>query len=449
MALQIPTIKELSSGLFDDIPSDDRSLIKEIIGAIDNDKSDDSILEKINETADSEDSNWIILFNSGIYLNNFYRDEGLYDELIMKIFEKSLNRGLNYKSSTDNFIEAAKILARLTCKYQNYKEANNYLLLLRDLSDEELPPWVFNYSARITSKLNFTSYLTNPSAFFSFLDQARQGKSKISDQQVSIVKEFLNTVIHRIQVDDFPTDKIDLFLNNVEDSIQDYLDVIGKQWDELTSLSVTTKTDIVDGDSKQIDEIIEHNEKLKELVSKYESQIESNNEEIIELKAANKELKANLTHTEKQYRKDLKDFADQASGIDEKKSESIIRGKILVIGSQGVPERQLMGIAEEYFGLKKNDLDFKLDYQKNKRLDVSKLRYNSPYCGFLVGPIAHKVIGLGDNNSFIQKMEKEEGYPPFVEIRTKSGKLKITKTGFKAALEELLAIIGANEPDES
>jgi len=76
------------------------------------------------------------------------------------------------------------------------------------------------------------------------------------------------------------------------------------------------------------------------------------------------------------------------------------------------------------------------------------LRYNSPYCGFLVGPIAHKVIGLGDNNSFIQKMEKEEGYPPFVEIRTKSGKLKITKTGFKTALEELLAIIGANEPDE-
>jgi hypothetical protein len=448
MALQIPTVKELSSGLFDDIPADDRSLIKEIIGAIDNDKSDDSILEQINETADGEDSNWIILFNSGIYLNHFHRDEGLYDELIIKVFEKALNRGLNYKSSTDNFIEAAKILARLTCKYQNYKEANNYLLLLRDLSNEDLPPWVFNYSARITSKLNFKSYLVNPSAFFSFLRQARQGTSNISDQQVSIVKEFLNTVIHKIQVNNLPSENIDSFLLNVEDSIQDYLDVVGKQWDELTSLSVTNKTDEIDDDSKNIDENIEHYEQLRQLLSKYELQLESNNEEIIELKAANKELKENLSQIKNRYREDLKKLADQATGLDEKKSKSIIRGKILVIGSQGVPERQLMGIAEEYFGLIKNDIDFKLDYKKNKRLDVSKLRYNSPYCGFLVGPIAHKVIGLGDNNSFIQKMKKEEGYPPFVEIRTKSGKLKITKTSFKQALDELMAIIGANEPEE-
>lgn len=55
------------------------------------------------------------------------------------------------------------------------------------------------------------------------------------------------------------------------------------------------------------------------------------------------------------------------------------------------------------------------------------------------------MTGLGDHTSCIQRFRTEEGFPPFVEIRTAAGELKITKTAFREALNQLLAVLQAND----
>lgn len=48
----------------------------------------------------------------------------------------------------------------------------------------------------------------------------------------------------------------------------------------------------------------------------------------------------------------------------------------------------------------------------------------------------HKVSGLGEYSSLIEKM-KQPGYPFMEEARTDSGELKHTKSTFRKALEGL------------
>lgn len=105
----------------------------------------------------------------------------------------------------------------------------------------------------------------------------------------------------------------------------------------------------------------------------------------------------------------------------------------------------MWGIAAT-FGLAKDQVALHLDYDENKRFDLDALKYNSPYQGILVGPIAHKVTDLGDHASVIQKLRAEEGFPPVEEIRTHSGELKITKTSFREALLRIMNTIAANTP---
>ena len=48
----------------------------------------------------------------------------------------------------------------------------------------------------------------------------------------------------------------------------------------------------------------------------------------------------------------------------------------------------------------------------------------------------HKTSGTGDFSSAITRMEQDEGFPPV--IRLGSNDLKISKSSFKAALEEAI-----------
>jgi len=85
---------------------------------------------------------------------------------------------------------------------------------------------------------------------------------------------------------------------------------------------------------------------------------------------------------------------------------------------------------------------------------VTSLKFSRRYSGILIGPIAHKIVGLGDYNGLIQKLRQEEGYPIFEELKEKEGELKITKTSFKNSLQKILDRLGrqiANQlwPDQA
>lgn len=122
-------------------------------------------------------------------------------------------------------------------------------------------------------------------------------------------------------------------------------------------------------------------------------------------------------------------------GVEPKSLAQEIR--ILVLGPAGIDQNILYGIAKS-LSLREDQLEFHLDYEKNKRFDIESLRFSTHYSGLLVGPIAHKTVGVGDYDCLIKKLRQEEGFPVFEELRTKKGELKITKTSFRESLKKIL-----------
>jgi hypothetical protein len=119
---------------------------------------------------------------------------------------------------------------------------------------------------------------------------------------------------------------------------------------------------------------------------------------------------------------------------------------LLVIGVGSIKLQEVHGIAKT-FGLTRDHIEWINEY-KSRKVNPNDLQWNCPYAGILIGPTAHKVAGLGNNTSLLEKF-KSEGYPPTVPILTKSGGLKITKSAFKEALERLLYRVQANDPEIS
>ena len=115
--------------------------------------------------------------------------------------------------------------------------------------------------------------------------------------------------------------------------------------------------------------------------------------------------------------------------------------KILVIGQPVVSTDKLLGIVKAY-GYEKGDFVFWNDYDKIK--SYAERMAGGSFSGIIAGPMPHKVSGLGDYSSLIEKM-KQPGYPYMKETRSESGELKITKNSFRKALEgltkHLLAIL--------
>lgn len=109
--------------------------------------------------------------------------------------------------------------------------------------------------------------------------------------------------------------------------------------------------------------------------------------------------------------------------------------KIVVIGESHLKEKILTGIAKT-LGIDTNRFEFCLDYTEAKSFNFEKLRYNPNYSLLLVGAMPHKTSGTGDFSSAITRMEQDEGFPPV--IRMGSNDLKISKSSFKAALEEAI-----------
>lgn len=110
-------------------------------------------------------------------------------------------------------------------------------------------------------------------------------------------------------------------------------------------------------------------------------------------------------------------------------------GKIIVIGQSDVRKEDLLAIAKK-LGLDKNRFEFHLGYEDAKNYDFSKTRWQASYSLIMVGPMPHSGSAKGDSGSIIASLESQEGYPPIVRLG--SNGLKITKSDFKAKLEDVI-----------
>lgn len=112
-------------------------------------------------------------------------------------------------------------------------------------------------------------------------------------------------------------------------------------------------------------------------------------------------------------------------------------GKIVVLGASEVDEHRLLGVAKS-LGLDKDRFEFCLDYEALQKYNFRKLQYSDRYRLIMVGPMPHSSAGKGDSSGAIAEMEKHpEMYPRVFRMST-GNELKITKTGFRDALERML-----------
>ena len=110
-------------------------------------------------------------------------------------------------------------------------------------------------------------------------------------------------------------------------------------------------------------------------------------------------------------------------------------GKIVVIGASQVKELHLIKEAET-LGFSRNRFEFHLDYVEASRFDYKKMQYRPEYALVMFGPVHHSEYEKGNYSSVITAIENRDGYPPVVRLGENS--LKITKSGFRNALNQCL-----------
>jgi hypothetical protein len=111
----------------------------------------------------------------------------------------------------------------------------------------------------------------------------------------------------------------------------------------------------------------------------------------------------------------------------------ISRSKILVLGYSEVSLNDLYGVFKKY-GIYKKDIDIVCDYDKLPNYQCGDLRCSSKYSDIFIGPLPHKMSGIGQYKSLISMIEdKPDDFGKLYKFDD-TGKLKITKEALKRAI---------------
>ncbi len=389
-------------------------------------KEDIMLLQKAVKD-DIEPESWQDAYWLAVWTYKYYNDESINDLFIIKMLEKSMSMGLNYHVDSKIFLEASMTLAKLLFKYQKYQQAENFLLLIRELTVEQnnLPNWVHQFSSVTYYKLQFNSILADPDSFFKSLALINESNEEDRSNKQSLIKDFLNTVSSYVDENNFKGEKLLPFIQKCYFWIQPYLKEVNKEWQELINSTGLLDTNIFESSNNDQWMIMQIN-LLKTMIEEQQNQLD-------ELGITVESVFDKLS--EQQFNKTTEQVSHpipDASYISTSK-----KPKILVFGSTKISTSVMTSIAKN-MGFDKTQLDFMTDYDNNKNFNFKDIRYHSPYSGILIGPVAHKIAGIGDYSSVLQMLKNEEGYPHIEEIRTIGGDLKVTKTSFKNALRKMI-----------
>lgn len=391
---------------------------------------------------------WEEYFWTGLYLYK-YAPDGTSHNLIVELLEESFFEGLTYLSEKDCYLEAVKILGRLYLETQQYDLALNMLQMLI-IKDANVPDWV--YLRFIFAQMHADTaqrLVDEPRYFFEKVERIDITNETSVSQRNAIFQEYLqlcvqynkrdgiavdtNTLFEKaLEYDVLHTEAWKEFASNFPDEfgpmpLEEFDDADGEESDgtvSVSSLSASLLAELEQENAALIQKIHALQDEMAELLKKNQSY-----EQLLEEKrAVIQQITANDTKIDS-INKSLQCGSDTGHDLLEG------RKKILVIGQAEVSTDKLLGISKGY-GYEKSDFVFWDDYTKIKsyaeRMDGGSLSF----MGIIAGPMPHKVSGLGDHCSLIEKM-KQPGYPHMEEARSESGELKLTKHSFRKALEKM------------
>lgn len=182
----------------------------------------------------------------------------------------------------------------------------------------------------------------------------------------------------------------------------------------------------------------------------YIKELQNTIEELTKEKALSDEKNAQLESMKKAIEQDMVAYREAVSNVQivEKEYDPSMKGhnllnhnkKVLVVGDF-METRDCRGITKA-FGFENTDFEYETDYEKVKNMGY-RLRNSGRYEAVIMGPVPHKVKGMGDESSFIQAM-KSTGIV-VVEARNSSGDLRLCKDTFKKAMKKLCVELEMNK----
>ena len=401
-------------------------------------------IENALEIIKYESGNAESYYNSAVLLYNAAIEDNTYESQIEKGINLALQCGLSSTENKEQFINAIYLYSQILLKYKNWNEAFNFLKLSAQIDDES-PGWVSNYLAKLYFEINPQEAFIDPHPVLVKLGQGARDL-KFRGQSLNIFKDFLLSAqkafegIQNIDKRNFAykqfKDAIKGFLESKSEYLVDFIPSQYKQIIDPKKYDDYSLYDNLDEDFSSENEKSVYSKIIEEL----KIQLAEENQLVEELTNENLQLHQHINRLENE----LKDLS-HPKNMGEIKKLKKDRLKILILGGSRLKSKDMIGILKSY-GIKRDNVTI-LDYDETKRYNIDKLKFNSPYSGILVGPVAHKVVGIENYSSLLDKLKKEKGFPATIEIRSKSGGLKITKTSFKTALSHLFAKIRSIDPE--
>lgn len=428
---------------------------------------------------------WKAAFQSARAAEDGERPAGWDDASLIEIYRECLVRGLTFQADPDTFLEACKRLSRLLFRYGRSREANNYLLQLRDLSPDpsSVPAWAWAYSAKLAYQEDIDYCIRKPREVIGYLENALSANA--SDSQASaVLADFINTSTRHLSehpdrhlAEGLSTEIRNFFEDrSLQDSVRivDALDRLDHLTDDVTPTRSTPDVATEETTSgalswrKKAEQLGTRLDRATEEVAdltKRNSELEQESQELrLELHMLREQVEQRSTSLDrltglilrlenwvqsievdwKAIQETTPPAPEEEPSSPPKESGELLpaRSRIVVVGESRVAEAQLAGICKS-LGIEKDRIDFRLSYKAFDSLDINTLQYNDSVAGILIGPVPHKVPGQDDP---AQALLTKEGFPPTVKVENNSGVLKITKSSFREALQNLLTLIASVEP---
>lgn len=414
------------------------------------------------------------------------RREGWDDASLITVYKECLVRGLTHQASPEAFLEACKRLSRLLFRYGRAREANNFLLLLRDLSPdpERIPAWAWSYSAKLAYLEDIDYCTSKPETVLGYIRKALLADSS-NAQATAVLADFINTASRHLAERSAPEAATRLssilqeFLASFSipssESIEHALKALNSlhdfdsavqpatvptpalvprphvhdREDEIRALraELAEATARADALTEKSEALRRRNEALLLELHLLRDEVKQESTSFAQFSALIERLETQLEHLMAEVARERGAEARQPEPpqpIPDHEPAPVLaaRARILVIGQSRVPEQHLLGICKA-MELERDQTEFRLSYDAFDSLDIRSLQYNESVAGILIGPVPHKVPGQDDP---VQALMRQEGYPPAVRVETNSGELKITKSSFRDALQSLLTRIASLEP---
>ena len=176
---------------------------------------------------------------------------------------------------------------------------------------------------------------------------------------------------------------------------------------------------------------------IDELLAEIEKCYIEDKAKIEELEEKNAEYKRALM----QVRDFMEDGAEEDESTDFLGGHELLerKGKILILGATSIDINTMIGIAK-FYGFEKKDFCFETDYKKVINF-AGRINNGDKYAAIILGACPHKVAGLGDWSSIIEKCKQDPTMPIAFDARSMTGELKVTKESFKTVLSQVCCML--------